>query len=79
MHTKPNEIIRAKVTSSNIATIGYHYPTRTMTIEFKSGQIYAFHPVMEDAHKELIKAESIGKYFHEHFKNNDKLAYVQLP
>lgn len=79
MHTKPNEIIRTKVESSNISAIGYDQPTRTMTVEFLNGDIYAFHPVMENAHNELIKAESIGKHFHIHFKKNDKLAYAKLP
>lgn len=79
MHTKPHEIIRSKVKSSNIASIGYDQPTRTMTIEFTTGQIYSYHPVMEQAYNDLLKAESIGKHFFAHFKNNDKLAYVQLP
>jgi KTSC domain len=79
MHPKPTEILRGKVESSNIASIGYDSKTKTLVVEFKNHTIYAYHPVTHAGFEALRTAESVGKYFFAHFRNNDKLAYVKLP
>lgn len=78
-HTDPAKIIRTKVESSNIASIGYDQASRTLVVEFMSGQIYSYHPVTPAGYESLRAADSVGAHFAKHFKNNEKLSYVKLP
>lgn len=70
--SKP-KITREPVTSSNIKSVGYDEPTRVLEIEFNKGLVYQYSPVTLAAYQELISAPSIGKHFHTHIKENDKL------
>lgn len=55
--------------SSNIDKVDYDPKTKTLTVEFKSGQTYHFDDVPQEAHIALLAAPSIGKHFHAHVKN----------
>lgn len=63
---------REPVTSSNIASIGYDTNTKTLEIEFKHMGVYLYYNVPNAVHKELMGAESKGKYFAQHIKNGYK-------
>ena len=55
------------VKSSNIESIGYDEKTGTLAVKFKgSGQTYHYDEVPKDAHTEMLKAPSVGKFFNQH-------------
>jgi hypothetical protein len=63
-------MIRQPVQSSNIKSVGYDSQNKTLEVEFKSGGIFQYHNVNEDAHKNLLNADSIGSHFHKNIKSN---------
>lgn len=61
---------RVPVTSSNIASVGYEAgegeePDGTLEIEFRSGHLYAYEAVPEALYRELLTADSPGKFARE--------------
>ena len=70
---------RIKVKSSNIESVGYEImsadsqltggeETGTLEVEFKGGNIYSYLEVPEIQYHQLMKAESVGKYFSANIK-----------
>lgn len=59
---------RQKVTSSNIAAIGYDPETKTLEVEFKRGQVYSYKNVPEAAYVAFGEASSKGLYFEQNIK-----------
>lgn len=55
-----------KVTSSNIAAIGWS--AGNLLVEFKSGDTWGYAGVPQETYKEMSSAESVGKYFGQHIK-----------
>lgn len=72
----PLNFARLPVESSNIASVGYEGDI--LTLEFKSGGIWAYQPITPNEHRELIEAESIGKYFHANIKYNKSITATKL-
>lgn len=56
--------------SSCIREAGYDEKTQTMIINFKSGGRYEFKRVPKDIFDQMIKAPSVGKFFHAHIEKN---------
>lgn len=63
---------RQHVSSSNIRSVGYDPETKTLEIEFKKGGIWKYHGVTPDKHQALLKAKSIGSYFHNNIRSKHK-------
>ena len=59
---------RTRVTSSNIAEIGYDEISKTLEILFRSGGLYQYFGVSTKEYSELMKANSHGRYFLSHIK-----------
>lgn len=59
---------RTPVSSSSIRSVGYDEGERTLEIEFHSGGIYEYDDVSEEAYRELLQADSRGRYFHDHVR-----------
>ena len=57
-----------KVRSTNIARVGYDAQSKTLAVEFRNGSIYHYHGIDQDKHDEFMRAESKGKYLHQHIK-----------
>jgi len=55
---------RLSVKSSNIRSVGYDPATSTLEVEFSSGGVYRYPQVPAEIHAAMIKAESVGKFFH---------------
>ncbi len=55
------------VTSSNIAAIGYEGDK--LEIQFNNGRTYRYHEVPQEVADALLNADSVGKYFAAHIKN----------
>jgi hypothetical protein len=57
------------VNSSQISYVGYDKETKELFIKFKNNSVYRYARVPQDEYNNLLKAESVGKYFTEHIKN----------
>lgn len=69
---------RTPVKSSNIKSIGYDSSKRLLEIEFNSGAVYQYHPIMEQIYNEMKSAPSVGTYFHTKIRNNDLVTTKQI-
>lgn len=56
-------ILRIRVKSSNIHSVGYDKLHKVLQVEFLNGSIYQFYDVPENIYKNILKADSKGKYF----------------
>ncbi|MHB8817164.1 MAG: KTSC domain-containing protein [Steroidobacteraceae bacterium] len=60
------------VASSNIKAVGYE--DGELRIEFTNGRTYAYTgSTAEHHHQEILKAESAGRYFAAHVRNDPEL------
>ncbi len=59
---------RAPVSSSNVKSIGYDEPSRTMHVEFRDGGVYEYSGVPPETHQALVNAPSVGSHLHAHIK-----------
>jgi len=50
------------VDSSMIAAVGYDEETRTLQVQFNSGDWYEYYEVEPEVFQELLEAESKGRY-----------------
>ena len=57
------------VKSSNISRVGYDPDTQTLGVQFHTGPAYEYKGVHPVVHKELLVAESPGKYFQANVRN----------
>ncbi len=57
---------RQEVESSVIESAGY---SMVLEIEFESGRVYQYYDVPVSVYMELMSAESKGKYFNAHIRN----------
>jgi len=62
-------MIRQRVSSSNIASIGYDSSTFILEIEFNSGSIYQYSNVPISIYNALMTASSHGTYFSRFIKD----------
>ena len=61
---------RTQVTSSNIRSIGYDYPTATLEVEFDSGDVYQYFNVPANMYQQFMSASSYGQFLDDHIKYN---------
>lgn len=54
---------RVEVVSSEIAEVGYNASSRTLEVMLRSGAIYLYYFVPQDAYDALVSADSKGTYF----------------
>lgn len=59
---------RTKVESSMISSVGYDEFSEVLEIEFSNGAIYQYAQVPKKLYGSLMKAKSVGKYFHANVK-----------
>lgn len=59
---------RKPVKSSNIRSVGYDPAAKRMEIEFTNGGIYHYDGVTQEAHDDLVNAESVGRHFGAHVR-----------
>ena len=75
-------IVMSGIESSQIESYGYHKPTSTLRVRFKSrnnlpGSVYQYNPLPVEVYAALIEAESAGKFLNASIKG--KYPTVQLP
>ena len=67
---------RRRVESTLVRAVGYQRRSKTLEVEFQSGEVYQYSDVPERVFEEFWKAESKGKYFN--FEIRDSYAFVRL-
>lgn len=58
--------------SSNIVEVGHDPDAHVLEIKFKDGGIYRYAGVDADKHAAMLKADSVGKFFHANVKGTHK-------
>ena len=61
-------IVRQRITSSDIASVGYDAATNTLDIEFHATGVYRYYSVPPSVVAELTFTTCPGKYFLQHIK-----------
>jgi hypothetical protein len=56
-------VLRQVVNSSSLRSIGYDGSTRTLEVQFATGNVYQYHQVPNEVWLELKRAASIGRFF----------------
>lgn len=59
---------REKVSSSNLASIGYDAANEILEVEFNHGGVYQYFDVPEDVCEELMNTDSHGIFFDKNIK-----------
>ena len=62
-------MLRVAVESSTMVSVGYEGKGRILEIEFTSGAVYQYLDVPARVHKELMQAESKGRYFNSEIRD----------
>lgn len=65
----------SKVTSSNIAEVGYNQDKKILVIRFTSNKLYAYLDVPQQVVADFVAASSLGSYFGVSIKNK----YITQP
>ena len=78
MEIDGNIIEMVTVMSSNIEAIGYYPQESKLIVQFKSnGHVYAYDNVTEPTYKELLTAESAGKFLATYIKPNHTFTRIR--
>ena len=73
--------------SSNIYGVSHNPRTKTLRVYFldkrnterrRRGASYEYYPVPAEQAVELVNAESVGKYFITHLRNNKRISYRKV-
>jgi len=67
---------RVPVESRAVASVGYDAEHATLEIEFADGDVYQYFAVPRRVHQELLAADSIGRYFQSHIR--DQYGYQRI-
>ena len=68
---------REPVESSTLASVGYDETQVLLELEFRSGELYRYFGPPHNIHRELMTAESKGRFFNQNIR--DRFPYVRLP
>ena len=66
------------IESSNIAAVGYDEDAGTLHVQFRNGGHYAYPDAGKEHFNSMLKADSAGGYFHQHFRNNPDIKFVKI-
>ena len=67
--SREHAIERKPVRSSALRSVGYDPGQRVLEVEFTGGEVYRYFDVPAKVHRELMAAESHGRYFQQHVRN----------
>jgi hypothetical protein len=59
-------------------SLTYDENRKDLTVKFKSGKLYVYTPVSQQFFNKLTNAESNGRFFNKHIKNNEALTCLKL-
>lgn len=61
---------RLCVVSATLAAVGYDPANRVLELEFHRGVIYCYGDVPVELYRQLLSAESKGRFFNRHIRNH---------
>ena len=67
---------RISVQSSNVTEVGYDQDSMILEVLFHSGSVYQFFDVPEGLFREMLQADSVGRFFNQQIR--DSYRYVKL-
>jgi hypothetical protein len=67
---------RVRLSSSAIEAVTYDERRKTLTVEFRAGDIYRYACVPEFVYEELLRAESAGRFWNQ-VKDNYEFTCVR--
>lgn len=70
---------RVAVRSSVIASIGYDPVTRTLEVEFCSGEIYRYSDVPASVHRAFLASPSKGRFFSHSIRERYRAERIEPP
>ena len=73
---RPRVIPVRPVDSSLAHSIGHDADADILRIKFKSGGTYDYFAVPAEKHAEMLKADSLGKYFHREIRGHHEYERV---
>ncbi len=62
-------MLRQVVDSSSVRSVGYDRASATLEVEFRNGGIYRYEGVSVEIWHQLRHADSIGRFFHDHVRD----------
>ena len=78
MEIDGKSIEMAAVVSSNIDSIGYYKEESKLIVQFKSnGHVYAYDNITEPTYRDLLTAESVGKFLATYIKPNHTFTRIR--
>jgi hypothetical protein len=54
---------RNSVSSSLLASVGYDSDEQVLEVELQDGKVYQYMDIPEETYRDLLNADSIGRYF----------------
>jgi hypothetical protein len=60
---------RTAAKSSSVVGVGYDPRSKTLEIEFVSGDVYRYFDVPAEVHSDLLNSESKGRFFMAHIRD----------
>lgn len=72
-----SDVSSVEVDSSNIVAVGYTPEKSIMHIKFASGATYRYTNVLFSEFWALVNAESAGRYFATHIRNNKDITCIK--
>jgi hypothetical protein len=67
---------RQAVQSTSLAGVGYSPELRVLELEFRTGEIYRYRTVPSTIHRELMAAESKGRFFSKSIRGKFPFTHV---
>ena len=61
-------MIRQLVNSSAVRSVGYDRPSRTLEVEFTSGEVYRYLGVERIVYGAFLRSDSLGRFVNERIK-----------
>lgn len=63
-------MLRQAVESSVITSVGYDAKTNVLEVEFRTGRVYQYFLVPQSVYRELMRSESMGRYFNHEIRGS---------
>jgi len=63
-------MVRIHVRSSSVVEVGYDPKTKILEVVFRKGDVYQYLDVPMNVYQDLIRADSVGKFFNIQIKSN---------
>jgi hypothetical protein len=70
-------MLRQRVKSSELRSIGYDESASLLEAEFQSGEIYQYFNVPAELVLQLLKADSVGRYFNARIRSKFKFSKMR--